>query len=303
MAQTMAGRSVGKRIFAVVEPVSWAATVELSHGLVNWMFRGQASADWPLATTLERKAEQSNCAADQIRGRERWILRNFQRRMHHYLPNTPTDEGGLDRLARLQHHGGPTRLLDWTYSFYIAAYFAMESATTDAAVWAVNVLGLDVAVRERLGSCVKATVPALLLKRNGEIAEKILAQRESSPMVLHVEPYALSERLSIQQGTFLFKADVQSSFMRNFAATWNVDPLRFTEPQKSIEPDDVVGAFGGFQVLKILLPRSRHTSALNDLWKMNIHAGTLFPGLDGFARSLQHHLRYHGPGEIHERIY
>jgi hypothetical protein len=38
----------------------------------------------------------------------------------------------------MQHHGAPTRLLDFTYSIYVAAYFALESADADAAVWAVN---------------------------------------------------------------------------------------------------------------------------------------------------------------------
>ena len=42
-------------------------------------------------------------------------------------------------VSTMQHHGAPTRLLDFTYSVYVAAYFALENADSDGcAVWAVN---------------------------------------------------------------------------------------------------------------------------------------------------------------------
>jgi hypothetical protein len=44
-------------------------------------------------------------------------------------------------------------------------------------------------------------------------------------------------------------------------------------------------------VIKVLLPLLAHGDALEDLWQMNVTAATLFPGLDGFARSLHYFLR------------
>jgi hypothetical protein len=45
-------------------------------------------------------------------------------------------------------------------------------------------------------------------------------------------------------------------------------------------------------VIKVVLPKKIHTDALFDLADMNITATTLFPGLDGYAQSLRHYLRF-----------
>ncbi len=104
----------------------------------GWLYRGQRSADWPLQTSLERCCNrQKILALDQSRI-ESELFREFRRAYHQYANHIPDASSCLEWMSLMQHHGAPTRLLDFTYSIYVAAYFALESAEGDAAVWAFN---------------------------------------------------------------------------------------------------------------------------------------------------------------------
>jgi hypothetical protein len=65
-------------------------------------------------------------------------LRIFQKKAHLFLTHIPERSDTFQWLALMQHHGAPTRLLDFTWSRHVAAFFALERTTKRAAVWAVN---------------------------------------------------------------------------------------------------------------------------------------------------------------------
>jgi FRG domain len=115
-------------MFAVVKPESWVQTREVASLLVRWVYRGHSDIRWPLETTLYRGGQRFRCPPEILADREAWILRQFQRRAHHYLTDPPSSEQRLEWLALIQHFGGPTRLLDFSHSFYVAAFFAIEGA-------------------------------------------------------------------------------------------------------------------------------------------------------------------------------
>src|SRR5580704_15740200 len=59
----------------------------------------------------------------------------------------------LSWLAAMQHYGAPTRLLDFTYSPYVALYFALRNrndneAESDAEVWAINAAAVKASAME-----------------------------------------------------------------------------------------------------------------------------------------------------------
>jgi len=198
----------------------------------------------------------------------------------------------LEWLALIQHYGGPTRLLDFSYSFYLAAFFAMEKPKRReaAAIWAVN----DALLAARIAAKFEAKWPPKNYDRMNldhiAFANDFLARkREPEPFVISVAPERMNERLSIQQGLFLVPCDISSPFEQNLAATFSLDP-------EALRSRDIAPWKGGplpeqTALLRIRLPRHLHTKALRDLHAMNVTSASLFPGLDGFARSLYHEIR------------
>ena len=73
------------------------------------------------------------------------IIRRFKRQYHLYSSASPDFDDHVEWLAIMQHHGAPTRLLDITYSPYVALYFALEGyvAGEEAAVWCIDQKWLD----------------------------------------------------------------------------------------------------------------------------------------------------------------
>jgi len=94
-------------------------------------FRGLSDASYRLDTTLIRLGG----AFDRL---EQHLLRNFKKYAHR---NVVARDSYWHWLSLAQHHGLPTRLLDWTHSPLIAAHFATvstEKCDIDGAIWRID---------------------------------------------------------------------------------------------------------------------------------------------------------------------
>src|SRR5262245_20492426 len=88
---------------------------------------------------MARTSSQFISAADLEAG----LIRKFQRQCHHYMQDTPREDDVLEWLALMRHYGAPTRMLDWTWSFFVALFFAIQYADSTSAVWGLNLDAID----------------------------------------------------------------------------------------------------------------------------------------------------------------
>lgn len=256
----------------------------------NWAFRGQSDESWKLSTKFERESEKYQCDSYWFKNREQIILQDFQRRAHHYVQNLPDSEKYIEWLSLLQHYGGPTRLLDFTYSYYLAAFFAVETSNVNSAIWAVNINRLieQLSKIPDYSSINKAGLFEVILEKSNQWAETIIKERKNDDIVFIVEPFQQHERISIQQGLFLFPGNIEKPFEQNLCSVFgfNFKDLS-TNNAVDVKFSDIGKLnFSEASIIKIIVPAILHSKALSELYDMNVTAATLFPGLDGFARSL-----------------
>jgi len=284
-------------VYKVIKPRSWDDMRHLVSQMTGqWAFRGQTNESWGLSTTLER-AMLTDDHADKkaiIGEKEKLILWEFKRRGHHYLSSVPPDTQHLEWLALIQHYGGVTRLLDFSYSFYVAAFFAVEKLdpNEDAVIWAINLDIVNRVFREKMKFDNEyLTKEDINHKYNNEL-NKLIWKNDNESLVFPVEPDRMNERLAIQQGLFLFPLNPKDSFEANLAAVFGEHEGVFKNKASADYNPDIHASdeLGKTVVIKIIVQDFLREQILGDLWKMNVSSATLFPGIDGFARSLRFHL-------------
>ena len=126
---------------------SWDEVDKLNNEYIKekrFAFRGQSYAGWKLKTSLERAAEMFSIDLTKLPKIEEGLIRKYRREAYLYIDQPPDDNDKMQWLSLMQHHGAPTRLLDWTYSFFIAVFFAIEQVVFneqghgECAVWGID---------------------------------------------------------------------------------------------------------------------------------------------------------------------
>jgi hypothetical protein len=253
----------------------------------RWIFRGQKQleGDKPLVTKLEKAINSFDIDLKDTPKLEQGILRKFKRNSQIYLDNIPAFHDNMEWLALMQHYGAPTRLQDWTYSFFVAVYMAVNDMGDDAEVWAINTDYIeknaikiirtknkfknnsDKKMRQIIKNDLSAFIPGIF---------EDIFMKNPRRFILPMNPHNLNERLIIQQGVFLCPGDISKSFYDNLKACLS-EPKLVNDNIKRIK----IGSANNKSNLNL------KKEILMHLQRMNINNATLFPGLSGFSESLR----------------
>jgi hypothetical protein len=194
---------------------------------------------------------------------ESWILSDFKREAQNYLSHLPEPHNFLEWLALGRHYGMPSRLVDFTYSFYVAAYFALSMSRDgeDACVVALNLARMKEDWERRLRRSYQAFKGRAGSFHNPKLFKHFAFVRQDRYAVI-VNPLRRNPRLANQQGCFLCPGNIRDEVDTNLQQT--------------------LGSAGNVKRL-FYLRSAVKAEAMKALGRMNIGQATLYPDLIGWA--------------------
>jgi len=202
---------------------------------------------------------------------EKPILRSFKKYAHR---DAAAGDSVWNWLTVAQHHGLPTRLLDWTYSPYVAMHFATAEAEhmgKDGVIWCVDFVKttnyLPPSLHQELKREYTNGFTVEMLGKEATSLEEF-DRLSKKDFLVFFEPPSLDDRVVNQYALFSVMSNSEGRL-----DLWLQD-----------HPD---------LYRRIIIPSALKWEIRDKLDQANINERTMFPGLDGLSRWLK---RHYSPG-------
>jgi len=231
----------------------------------DFLFRGQANADWKLQTTLERHGQNQYSIQRYYRDMD-----SAHRKIGNVLHEAPSfqpdviinGDGCFPRwadclpnyefMAYLRHHGFPSPLLDWTQSHYIAAFFAFHKPPQNSREVAIF------CYQEYCGDGKMSTSLRPRIRSMGHYA-------------------AIHPRHLIQQSEYTFCFHQMEG---EYRFTSHEDTFAAVEERQD-------------RLVKITIPIAERELAMSELHRMNITPYTIYQTADALLETVSNEIFYH----------
>ena len=231
----------------------------------TFIYRGLSKSSFNLSTSLQRNCKHLHTKLESS------ILRNFTK---YAVSEDPSLHRSVWKQMILgQHHGLPTRLLDWTYSPLTAMHFATTTNNLDkmdkydCVIWKINIEEihklLPVKYRDALGEENAGIFTVEMLQKIAPDTETYDNDMNGSAMVI-IEPPSIDPRIINQYSYFSVipsnMEDIEAFLAENTTST-----------------------------VKYVIKKELRWRIRDMLDQLNINERIVYPGLDGLTQWLTRH--------------
>ncbi len=231
----------------------------------SYFYRGMCRADYSLLTSLYR-----NCG-DSSNVLESFLLNNFKKYVS--IEDPSIEESDWKAMIVGQHHGLPTRLLDWTHSIPVALHFATtegdfaETGRHDCAIWRFDAKEVNALLPEKYRNRLKEKKTFIFSIRELSDTVSTIAEYDEDMAgkgFVTVEPPSIDQRIVNQYSFFTIV------------------------PQGISHLEDFLDA-NTKNTVKYIISKELRWDLRDILDQWNINERLIYPGKDGIARWLARH--------------
>ncbi|HUY14116.1 MAG TPA: FRG domain-containing protein [Terriglobia bacterium] len=289
----------------------------------TWIFRGHKKAAYPLKPSIEREPRGKDVSWAKL---ESMVLREFKSKAPMLIAPSDVPSEKLGWLALMQHYGVSTRLLDFTFSPYVALYFALrdrapqeEPEPKPAGLWAINASALMRVAEQKSREADKRDADKEEQSRNSasSATQQNVEQRRGIMYMLE-NARTPSDRVEYERGRklqdilvskALEPTDIRRDYFNSTGFVAFAPPptenRRLSSQQgtflfSAAEDDPFEKSLGkmmnghpGEWSRQYQIPRQALPEIERRLFQMNIHDLSLFPDMEGLAGLIRQKARLH----------
>ncbi|MCR5023391.1 MAG: FRG domain-containing protein [Lachnospiraceae bacterium] len=229
------------------------------------IYRGMPNADFKIITSLNRMCKDKKKFLEPV------ILSTFTK--YAALEDPSIEESVWRQMIMGQHHGLPTRLLDWSFSPLISLHFAVTENNLenmdahDSVVWRIDVDELHAMLPEKYQAIMKkekTTVFSLKMLMEACSGPREYDADMGDRSMLIVEPPSIEQRIINQYSFF------------------SIIPSDFPDVEEFLDKNTE-------KTTRFIIKKEIRWQVRDLLDKLNISERVIYPGLDGLSEWLARH--------------
>ncbi len=233
-----------------------------------YLYRGLPNSNFKLITSLQRNCGELSPSLEEK------LLNNFIK--YTAIDSANEDDNIWRSMILGQHHGLPTRLLDWTHSPLVGLHFAVSDSSfknidkNDCVVWRIDTSNLH----DLLPDCFQNAM------KEKEVVTKVFSVEMLKKVTGTLEEY--DEYVKNESMVVIEPPSIDPRIVNQYSF-FTVVPKEIKDIEKFFEENEKI------KVTKYVINKDLKWRIRDFLDEANISERTIYPGLDGICKWLARH--------------